>query len=219
VACGTGNAALVAARRYCHVTGIDYVPKLIERAERRAAADGLAIDFRVGDAQELPLPDDSFDVVLSVFGVMFAPDQERTAGELVRVCRPGGRIGLANHIPEGWAGDFFALHAEYAPPPPGVASPMRWGSQAVVEQLLGEGVTEIESRRRTFLQYFPTLDDAVEIFVRYFGPTRRVIRTIDEDAQAAFRKEMAAVLSRHNRGTDDGLVVESPYLMTIATCA
>ena len=123
VACGSGTAALVAERRYCEVTGIDYVPELIERAKARAQANGQAVDFRVGDAQDLPFPDDSFDVVLSVYGVQFAPDQRRAARELLRVCKPGGWIGLAGPIPEGWSGDWFAVHAKYMPPPPGVESP------------------------------------------------------------------------------------------------
>jgi SAM-dependent methyltransferase len=126
IACGSGTAALVAARRYCAVTGIDYVPALVERAGQRAAAEGFDVDFRLADAQALPFPDASFDVVLSVYGVQFAPDQARAAAEMLRVCRPGGRIGLATPMPKGWSGDFFATNARYMPPPPGLQPPLRW---------------------------------------------------------------------------------------------
>lgn len=125
VACGTGIAALIAARRYCEVTGIDYVPALIERAKIRAKAEGMDVDFRVEDAQVLPFPDTTFDVVLSSIGVMFAPDQEKAAGELLRVCRPGGTIGLASWMPDGFGGDFFAAHVRHVPPPPGIKPPVR----------------------------------------------------------------------------------------------
>lgn len=148
IACGSGTAALVAARRYCEVTGIDYVPTLIERAKRRAAVDGFDVDFRVADAQALPFQDASFDVVLSVYGVQFAPDQERAASEMLRVCRPGGRIGLATPIPKGWSGDFFATNAKYMPPPPGIKSPLRWGTEDGLDELLGAGTSSIETCMR-----------------------------------------------------------------------
>src|SRR5690554_614112 len=135
IACGSGTAALIAARRYCEVSGIDYVPALIERAKRRAAAEGFNVDFRVADAQALPFPDASFDVALSVYGVQFAPDQERAASEMLRVCRLGGRIGLATPIQKGWSGDFFATNAKYMPPPPGVQPPLRWGTEAGLNEL------------------------------------------------------------------------------------
>lgn len=128
VACGSGTAALVTARRYCEVTGIDYVPELIDRARKRSEASGLKAKFLVADAQDLPFPDNTFDVVLSVYGVQFAPEQEKAAAEMIRVCKPGGKIGLAGPIPEGWSGDFFAVHGKYVPPPPGVKPPIRWGT-------------------------------------------------------------------------------------------
>src|SRR5690625_4735381 len=139
VACGSGTAALVAARRYCEVTGIDYVPELLDRAEKRAKASGLEAYFVNADAQNLPFPDDHFDVVLSVYGVQFAPDQEKAASEMLRVCRPGGKMGLAGPVPEGWSGDFLAVHAKYTPPPPGVPSTARWGTVQGVNEIYGHG--------------------------------------------------------------------------------
>ena len=218
VACGSGTAALVAERRYCEVTGIDYVPGLIERAKARAQANGQSIDFRVGDAQNLPFPDDSFDVVLSVYGVQFAPDQEQAANELLRVCKPGGKIGLAGPIPEGWSGDWFAAHAQYVPPPPGVQSPLRWGTEEGLEELLGSGVRSIDSERRTALQYYLSLDHAVEVFSTYFGPTIGALETIDSDAQESFLNDLRAVFNRYNRATDGTAIVENRYLQTIAIC-
>ena len=218
VACGSGTAALVAERRYCEVTGIDYVPELIERAETRARANGQAVDFRVGDAQDLPFPDDSFDVVLSVYGVQFAPDQPRAASELLRVCRPGGTIGLAGPIPEGWSGDWFAAHAAYVPPPPGVDSPLRWGTDEGLEELLGTGTRSIESERRTALQYYRSVDHAVEVFGTYFGPTINALATLEPDDQERLLGDLREVFERYNRATDGTAVVENQYLQTIAVC-
>ena len=215
VACGSGNAALVAARRYCQVAGIDFVPGLIERARRRAAAEGRELDFRVADAQSLPYPDASFDVVLSVYGVQFAPNQEKAAGELLRVCRPGSKIGLAGPIAEGWSGDFFAVHGRYAPPPPGVKSPLRWGTDDGIHALLGRGAHVIENERRTSLQYFRSVNHAVEVFCTYFGPTMRALQVSDEEAQQDFVEELEAVFSRYNRATDGTAIVENQYLQTI----
>lgn len=219
VACGSGTAALVAARRYCEVTGIDYVPELIERAKRRAAADGLVVDFRVADAQALPFPDASFDVVLSVYGVQFAPDQEEAASELLRVCRPGGRIGLATPIPEGWSGDFFATNAKYVPPPPGLRPPLRWGTDAGLDALLGAGVSAIKSEKRTALQYYRSIDHAVNVFLTYFGPTIRAAKTSDAQSRERLHNDLEAVFSRYNRATDGTAVVENLYFLTVAVRA
>jgi SAM-dependent methyltransferase len=219
VACGSGNAALVAARRYCEVTGIDYVPALIERAKQRAAAEGTKIDFRVGDAQELPFPDASFDVVLSVFGVMFAPDQEKAARELLRVCRPGGRIALACWMPEGFGGDFFKAVAAYVPPPPGVMPPVRWGTTAGLNALLGPGTRSIQSERRGFLQYFHSIDHTIDVFRTYFGPLNRAFQAVDPKEQPNLRRDVEAVLARYNIATDGTAVFNAEYLETIATRA
>jgi SAM-dependent methyltransferase len=216
VACGSGTAALVAARRYCEVTGIDYVRELIDRAQQRARAEGFTVDLRVADAQALPFDDGSFDVVLSVYGVQFAPDQQRAADELLRVCRPGGRIGLASPMPEGWSGDFFAAHGRHAPPPPGIQPPLRWGTEAGVEELLGHGAGSITSRPRQALQYYRSTAHAVEVFSRCFGPTLRALETVGPEGHAAVLGDLAEVFDRYNRADDGTAVVENTYLETIA---
>src|SRR5688572_1145589 len=163
IACGSGNTALVAARRNTDVSGIDYVPALIERAKQRASAEGTKIHFQTADAQALPFPDESFDVVLSVFGVMFAPDQEKAAQELVRVTRRGGRIGLGNWMPEGYGGDFFRAHSKYVPPPEGLKPGVRWGTEAGARELLGAHTSALTFERRTFFQYFRSEAHALEV--------------------------------------------------------
>lgn len=219
VACGSGTAALVAARRYCEVAGIDYVPALIERAKARAAASGLEVDFRVADAQELPFDDDSFDVVLSVYGVQFAPDQEKAAAEMLRVCRPGGKVALATPIPEGWSGDFFAVTARFAPPPPGVNPPLRWGTDQGLEELLGHGVSSMENEERIALQYYRSVDHAVSVFLTFFGPAIRASEGVDEATREELIRDLRGVFERYNRATDGTAVVENRYRLTLATCA
>lgn len=216
VACGSGTAALVAARRYCEVTGIDYVPALIDRARRRAEVDGLDAEFRVGDAQALPFADETFDVVLSVYGVQFAPDQEAAARELLRVCRPGGTIGLATPIPEGWSGDFFAVNARYMPPPPGLQSPLRWGTDAGLDELLGGGTRSIRSEKRTALQYYRSIDHAVDVFLTYFGPAIRASAASGEESRQNYRREIESVFRCYARATDGAAVIENRYLSTLA---
>jgi ubiquinone/menaquinone biosynthesis C-methylase UbiE len=219
VACGSGTAALVASRRYCEVTGIDYVPELIQRARARAAASGLEADFRVADAQELPFEDDHFDRVLSVYGVQFAPDQEKAAEELLRVCRPGGTIGLATPLPVGWSGEFFAVNARYAPPPAGVESPLRWGTEEGVDALLGSGARSIRNEERTALQYYRSVDHAVSLFLNFFGPTIRASGAVGAAEREDLVEELREVFARHNRATDGTAVIENRYLLTVATCA
>lgn len=217
VACGSGTAALVAERRYCEVSGLDYVPGLIERAKARAQANGQTVDFRVGDAQDMPFPDDSFDAVLSVYGVQFAPDQEQAASELLRVCRSGGKIGLAGPITEGWSGDWFAAHAQYVPPPPDVQSPLRWGTDEGLDELLGADTRSIESERRTALQYYRSVDHAVDVFSTHFGPTIRAFEKVESEAHDRLRNDLRDVFSRYNRATDGTAIVENQYLQTIVT--
>jgi ubiquinone/menaquinone biosynthesis C-methylase UbiE len=213
VACGSGTAALVAARRYCEVTGIDFVPELVERARVRAEAEGLDGEFHVGDAQQLPFPDKSFDAVISVYGVNFAPDQEKAATEMLRVCRPGGRIGLASPVPEGWSGDFFATNARYIPPPPGIKSPLRWGTAEGIDELFGASVRTVRNEKRTALQYFRSVDHAVEVFLTYFGPAIKASRT---DKGHNLRDDLKAVFNRYNRATDGTAVIENTYMLTMA---
>ena len=219
VACGTGTAALVAARHYCEVTGIDFVPELLDRAAARAQADGYDIVLQVADAQELPFDDDSFDVVLSIYGVQFAPDQRRAADELLRVCRPGGRIGLASPMPQGWSGDLFSTHARHAPPPPGATSPLRWGTEEDVGELLGHGVSKLVNRPLPALQYYRSVGHAVEVFSTWFGPTLSALDRIAPEHRDDLLADVAAVFHRYNRATDGTAMVENTYLETVAVVA
>lgn len=217
VACGTGNAALVAARRHCEVTGVDYVPALLESAGKRAAAEGLDIDFRLGDVQSLPFADASFDVVLSAIGVMFAPNQEQAARELLRVCRPGGVIGLASWMPEGFGGDFFAAHARHVPPPPGIEPPTRWGTDAGLRELLEDGVGSVTSERRACFAYFRSAAHALELHRNYFGPTMRAFEAVNASGRESLSKDIEEVFRRYDRATNGTAAVEYEYLQTIAS--
>jgi SAM-dependent methyltransferase len=216
VACGSGTAALVAARRYCEVTGIDYVPALIERAAERAATDGLDAEFLVEDAQALSFPDASFDAVISVYGVQFAPDQEKAAEEMLRVCRPGGRIGLATPATEGWSADFFRAIARHVPPPPGTRPPSRWGTRDGLEELLGAGARSIRSEKRPAFQYFRSTRHAAEVFLANFGPA---IRAAEAGSRKRVREDLEAVFDRYNRATDGTAVIENTYVLTVAVRA
>lgn len=216
IACGSGNTALSVSRRNCEVTGIDYVSALIERARRRAEAEGAEIDFRVADAQDLPFPDASFDVAVSVFGIMFAPDQEKAARELLRVTRPGGRIGLANWMPESFGKDFFGTHARHNPPPPGMASPLRWGSEEGLQALLGEGTSEIRSTRKKHHAYSRSINQAVEAFSTYFGPTRTALDLIGPERGQDLLDDLRGVFEKYNVSGDETLVMEMSYLETVA---
>lgn len=217
VGCGSGTAALVAARRYCRVTGIDYVTALLDRARVRAAADGLDADFLEADAQDLPFEDDSFDAALSVYGVQFAPDQQRAAQELVRVTRPGGRIILASPPPHGWSGDLFAAHARYNPPPSGTGSPLRWGTDDGLAALFEDAVADVDSEPRSAFQYWHSTDHAVDVFWRWFGPTITAAERLDADGRAALRRELRHVFERYDRSTDGTAVVENTYLLSVVT--
>lgn len=214
VACGSGNAALIAARRHADVVGLDYVPTLIERAELRAAAEGTRIEFHVGDAQALPYDDARFDVVLSVFGVIFAPDQERAAAELLRVCRPGGRIALATWMPVGMGGETFKVMAAHVPPPPGLKPVARWGTESGLRELFGPGV-RIDTAPRTFHQRYRSVDHMVDVFFEYFGPCVRAREIVGTEGFPRLRQDLFEVFSRLNRATDGTARVESEYLQVI----
>ena len=217
VATGTGHAALAAARRSAVVTGIDYVPALLDIAGRRAAAEDLEIDFIEADAERLPFDDEAFDVVLSAIGVMFSADHQRAARELVRVCRPGGRIGLASWTPEGFIGGLLATVGRHVVPPPGAQPPTRWGVEATVAELLGEDVRDVESFTATVTQRFADAEAFADLFLTYYGPTYAAAGRLDEDGRAAFRADLVALANASDRGQGDGLVVDWEYRVVTAT--
>jgi ubiquinone/menaquinone biosynthesis C-methylase UbiE len=219
VAAGNGNATLAAARRGCRVTASDYVPALLERTRARAAAEGLTIDVREADAEALPFADASFDVVLSTFGVMFTPNQEQAAAELVRVCRPGGRIGLTNWTPEGFIGQMFKIVGKYAPPPAGVRSPLQWGTEARLAELFGSNVQAIDAQRRDFVFRYRSAEDWLDTFRTYYGPTYKAFGALDDAGQKAFASELLALANEHNTSKTGALRVPSEYLEIVVVKA
>lgn len=217
VAAGNGNATLAAARRLARVTSTDYVPALLDRGRQRAEAEGLDnISFEVADAECLPYPDASFDVVLSTFGVMFAPDHPRAAAELRRVCRPGGRIGLASWTPAGFIGQLLRLVGKYVPPAPGVQSPVLWGSEPHVGDLFA-GVADIRHATRTFAFRYESPEHWVEVFRKFYGPTHMAFRSLNADKRRSLEADLIALLRAHDVGSSDGLVVRGEYLETVIT--
>jgi SAM-dependent methyltransferase len=219
VAAGNGNASLAAARRFARVTSTDYVPELLEQGRRRAEADGLDIEFQVADAEALPFADDSFDVVLSTFGVMFAPDQERTARELIRVVRPGGRIGMANWTPDGFLGDLFRVMARFVPPPAGLRSPMSWGSRARLADLFGGSAAAIAAERRMFNFRYRSADHWIEFFRTFYGPTHKAFAALDETRQAELHTALGDLLGEWDINPGGPLVVPAEYLEVVITTA
>jgi ubiquinone/menaquinone biosynthesis C-methylase UbiE len=216
VATGSGNSAISAARRFCDVTGIDYVPELIEDARKRAEIEGLEITFEVGDAEDLPYLDASFDIVLSTVGVMFAPNQEKVAEELLRVCRSGGKIGLANWTPDGFIGNMFRTIGKHVPPPPGVKPPPLWGTEERLQELFGEGVVSLEVTQRSYMLRYPSARHFVEYFRSYYGPMLKAFESLDTDGQEALAEDLEELLERWNTSGDATLVVPSGYLEVVA---
>jgi ubiquinone/menaquinone biosynthesis C-methylase UbiE len=212
VAAGNGNVALAAARRGCDVTATDYVPALLDRARERAVAEGLAIAFREADAEALPFDDGAFDVVVSTFGVMFTPDQERAAAELVRVCKPGGRIGLANWTPDGFIGQVFTTIAAHVPPPPGITSPARWGTRARIFELFDAHASSISTAQRSFVFRYRSPQHWLEVFRTYYGPMLKAFAALPPAGQAALQRDLLALIAQVNRAKDGGMVVPSDYL-------
>jgi ubiquinone/menaquinone biosynthesis C-methylase UbiE len=220
VACGSGNGAIAAARRtWGGTVGADYVPALLERARERAAAERLEIEFVEADAQDLPFGDASFDVAMSIFGAMFAPDQEKAAAELLRVVRPGGRIGMANWTPEGSVGKMFMAIAKHAPPPPGVPSPLLWGTEDHLRELFGDGIAELRTERRLSRQPFRSADHYIEFFRTYFGPTQMAYERVGADGEQALTDDLRAFLEAENTAGDRAMVLEAEYLQVTATRA
>ena len=214
VAAGNGNATLAAARRWCDVTSTDYVSSLLDSGRARAQAEGHAIRFQEADAEKLPFADASFDAVLSTFGVMFTADQEKAAAELLRVCRPGGRIGLANWTPESFIGQLFKTIGKYIPPAPGVKSPALWGTKARLEELFGKAAQiRVASRQFTFRYRSPA--HWIEVFRTYYGPMNKTYAALDAAKQASFTQDVLALMARDNRSGDSTLVLPSEYLEVV----
>jgi SAM-dependent methyltransferase len=216
VAGGTGNAAIAAARCGCHVTCTDYVPALLERGRERARAERLEIEFETADAEALPYGDGDYDAVLSVFGTMFAPDQPRAAAELVRVCRPGGLIALASWTPEGFLGEWFRTTAAHVPPPAGVASPLRWGTEAGIAELLGDEVSSIRTRRRMFTWRFRSAAEYVAVFREWYGPTVKAFAVAGADGSAALERDLTALVEGAAHRRDGAIAVPAEYLEVVA---
>ena len=220
VACGSGNAALAAARRsWGGVIGVDFVPALLERGRERAAAERLDVEFVEGDAAELPFGDGEFDVVTSIFGAMFAPEHERAAAELLRVCKPGGRIGMANWTPDGDVGKMFMTLAKHAPPPPGVPSPLAWGTEDHLREVFGDGISDLRVERRISRQTYRSPDHWLDFFRTYFGPTKMAFERVGPEGEEALAADMLAFLEESNTAGEETLVLEPEYLQVIATRA
>lgn len=217
VATGTGNAAIAAARRGGEVTGIDYVAALLERGRERAAAEGLAVTFTEADAEHLPYPDASFDAVLSCVGVMFTPDHEQAAAELVRVCRRGGKIALANWTPSGFVGEMFRTVAAHVPPPAGLRPPGLWGTEEHLRHLFGEAVSDLMLTPREFVFRFRSPTEFVEVFRDYYGPVRKAFNALDESGRDRLSVDLAALASRHDCESGPSVALPSEYIEVIAT--
>jgi ubiquinone/menaquinone biosynthesis C-methylase UbiE len=217
VAAGNGNATLAAARRWADVTSTDYVPALLELGRARAEAESLAVSFQEADAEDLPFADGSFDVVLSVFGVMFTPDQEQAARELLRVSRPGGLIGLATWTPESFIGHVFRTIGKYIPPAPGLRSPALWGTQQRLAELFGDEIQSMMINRRQFVFRYRSAEHWLEVFRTYYGPVLKAFDALDAEGQAGLARDLTELLERFNQGGSETLAVPSEYLEVVAT--
>jgi ubiquinone/menaquinone biosynthesis C-methylase UbiE len=220
VACGNGNATVAAARSGAHVVGVDYVPALLEDGRARAIAEGLEAEFRLGDAEDLPAQDASYDAVLSVFGTMFAPDHQRTADELVRVARPGATLGLASWTPDGFIGEMFRVITSHVPAPVGVRSPLLWGTESHLAEIFCDRVTDVRSVERTCTFRFTSAEEFVAFFRRWYGPTLKAFEALDSTGQSALARDLTELARRWNRLADagiDAVALPSTYLETVMT--
>lgn len=216
VAAGNGNATLAAARRFADVVSTDYVAALLDQGRKRAEAESLPVTFQPADAENLPFPDASFDVVLSTYGVMFTPDQAKAASELLRVCRPGGKVGLANWTPEGFIGKLFKIIGKYVPPAPGIGSPLMWGQRAHLEQLFGKGVS-IVAEPKKFLFRYKSPAHWVKFFRTYYGPVLKAFAAVDAAKQKALEADILALIGEFNIAKDGTAVIPSEYLEVVVT--
>ena len=217
VATGSGNTALAAARRRANVTGIDITPALLERAKARAAAEGLTIDFQHGDATALAFDDGSFDVVMSTFGSIFAPDPEKTAAEMARVCRRGGKIAIAVWTPDGMLGKLFRLLARYSPPEAQVDQPVSWGDETVLKQRLGPYVSDVQIYRQAVRFRSPSPALWTDFMKTHFGPAILAFKHSEGDAQRKLTLEMTDLMRDHNKSPNGTALGESEYLEVVGT--
>jgi SAM-dependent methyltransferase len=217
VAAGNGNASLAAAHRWCDVTSTDYVPALLERGKARAMAEGLKMQFHEADAEALPYADKSFDAVLSTFGVMFTPNQDKAASEMIRVCRSGGKIGLANWTPAGFIGNVFKTLGQHLPPPAGVKSPALWGTGERITEMFGSSAASIVAEKRNFVMRYRSPQHFVEVFSTFYGPVLKALAALDEQKGKALITDLIALIGRFNRADDGTMVVPSEYLEVVVT--
>jgi SAM-dependent methyltransferase len=217
VAAGNGNATLAAARRWCDVTSTDYVPALLERGRARASAEGLAVQFREADAENLPFENGAFDVVVSTFGVMFTPNQEKAAAELARVCRTGGQIGLASWTPDSFIGELFKLIGRYVPPSAGLQSPALWGTEEGLRELFGGTIGSMLCERKRFVFRYRSAEHWLETFRTYYGPMQKAFAALDTGKQGALARDLVELAARFNRAGDRALVAPSEYLEVVIT--
>jgi SAM-dependent methyltransferase len=219
VACGTGNTAIPAARSGGVVTGVDIAPNLLEQARKRAAPEHLEIRFEEGDAEELPVGDHEFDVVLTMFGAMFAPRPERVAAELIRACDRGGLIAMANWTPEGFVGKSFQITAEMVPPPAGLPAPALWGNEQVVRDRFANGISKLSLTRHNAVFDYPfSPREVVEFFRQYFGPTQATFSKLDKQGQSQLASRLESLWTEHNTATNGTTKVEAEYLDVRAIC-
>ena len=217
VAAGNGNASLAAARRWCEVVATDYVPALLERARERAAAERLDITFREADAEALPFPDSSFDVVVSTFGVMFTPDQEMAASELTRVVKSGGKIGLANWTPEGFIGQVFKTIGRHLPPPTGARSPALWGTRTRIAELFGLHAASISTAQRHFVFRYRSPAHWLDVFGSYYGPLLKAFAALEPASRTALERDLTGLIEQFNRARDGSMVVPGEYIEVVVT--
>jgi len=217
VAAGNGNCSLAAARRWCDVTSTDYVPSLLEDGRRRAEADGFSIRFQEADAEALPFADGTFDAVLSSFGVMFTPDHTRAAGELLRVCRPHGRIGLASWTPRGFVGRLFSVMGRHVPTPPGLLPPSRWGMEDQLDRLFRVWSSAVHSTYRDFVFRYRSPAHWIDVFRTWYGPMNKAFASLSPDAQQALEQDLVDLIDEFNTSGDSTMVVPSEYLETVIT--
>ena len=216
VAAGNGNATLAAAHRWCDVTSTDYVSSLLDAGRRRAEAEGYDIQFQQADAENLPFPDASFDAVLSTFGVMFTPDQEKAAAEMARVCKPGGKIGLANWTPESFIGQLFKTIGNYVAPPAGVKPPSLWGTRARLEALFGASASDIGTTSRAFVLRYRSPEHWLDVFRTYYGPVHKAFESLDAAGQATFARDLEELIHNWNISGDETVVAPADYLEVVA---